>query len=153
MDGSDVPGNAAYRFFDVNGALIAEHLLSNKGAKRTPRGVAYHELYPETLAVRSDIEYFDGKGKLIAKLEGRLDKHFSIPTRYNRFTEYPSYYFLSDIDEHGARIESFASSFLLSSGKVWLYKLAWQIFSPDEWQAWLVKIGRASCRERVCLYG
>jgi len=137
-DGSKVPENAAYRFFDCKGQLIVEHMISDTTQKHPPKGVAYHQLYPETLALHSDVEYFDKEGNLFAKLEGWLDKHFSIPTIYNRFTDYPSWHFLSELNEDQLRLDMFDTSFLLSSGKIWLYKLAWLVFSTQEWDDWMM---------------
>ncbi|MBL4653744.1 MAG: acyltransferase domain-containing protein [Flavobacteriales bacterium] len=136
-DGSKVPENASYKFFDKQGNLLVEHFINDKGSKSPPTGVAYHQLWPETLAIQSDAEYFDEQGNLLAKLNGNLDKHFSIPVVYNRFTEYPSHYFLAEQNKGEYVLETLNTVFLYSSGKVWLYKLAWLVFSAQEWQEWL----------------
>jgi len=137
VDGSDLPDDASYRFFDVHGRMVAEHLLKNKQQQPVPKTVAYHQLHPDTVVIQSDVLYFNQRGKLIAKLEERLDKHFSVPRAYSHFTEHPSYYFLSTLETSCAYITPLDTSFLLGSGKVWLYKLAWLIFTPEEWEVWI----------------
>ncbi len=136
-NGEPLPQDASYQFFDAQDRLIAEHLLLDKDVKSSPKAVAYHRLYPETVAIQSDIEYLDEHGQLLATLQGRLDMHFSVPTRYNKFTNYPAYYLLSERLDDIYTFKPFSKDFLFSSGKVWLYKLAYLIFTQDERLYWL----------------
>jgi len=136
VDGKAMPDDAAYQFFDHQDNLLAQNDFHTCSTQVMPENTAYRKFYPESLAVKSDVEFFDEQGNLLARVKSRLDRHFSVPVRYEQFTSYPAYYYISETDEHSSCMVPYAADFLSSSGQVWLYKLAYLVFTRQEWSYW-----------------